>query len=327
MRGTVRSTEKGDYLKQLFKRHADRFSYVVAEDLETPGVFDDAVKGVDGVLHTASPFHMETEGKALTTLINPAVKGTKNVLASIAKEGKVKRVVITSSFAAIVDNNGKRMPYTYTEADWNISDAEGSAKEGDQQTPLNAYRASKTLAERAAWEFVETNDISFDLATINPPLVMGPLIHQVKSPDTLNTSAKSVWKLVHNGQGAPGCAVDVRDVAQAHVEALVRPNAGGQRFAPTIGKYCQQQCADIIHASKKPAVTNEWKKNTKTDIGDEPPPFDLDGSKTERELGIKYHSLQQMCVRGARWLAEGTYRTSAHSHTSLPSLCPFLPQH
>lgn len=310
VRGTVRSEEKGEYLRKLFSRHSDKFTYVIADDLESPGAFDEAAKGVDGVLHTASPFHLNAEGKALTALVNPAVNGTKNVLSSIHKAGGVKRVVITSSFASIskcgerlfnghailtepVEKNQK-LPYTFTEKDWNESDPVESEKEGNKQVPIGAYRASKTLAERAAWEFVESNSPSFDLATINPPLVLGPIIHQCKGPESLNTSAQATWNLIHGGVPGAGSAVDVRDAAQAHVEALVRPDAGGQRFAPTIGHYNWKQCADIIHSSKNPAVTEEWKKGTKTDIEQALPEANLDGSKTARELGVKYHSLQQM---------------------------------
>ncbi|PWN34163.1 NAD(P)-binding protein [Meira miltonrushii] len=293
VRGTVRSNEKGEYLKKLFKRHGDKFQYVIAEDLEKPNVFDEAVKGVDGVLHTASPFHMNAEGRALDALVNPAVNGTKSVLASIAKENKVKRVVVTSSFAAIIDSKKVKPPHTFTEADWNESDPIQSEQEGNAQSPaINAYRASKTLAERAAWDFVEANKPSFDLATINPPLVLGPIIHQVNSPDSLNTSAANIWKLMHGGSPTAAVAVDVRDTAKAHVEALLRPDAGGQRFGPSYGPYTYQEVSDIIHATKVP-IPDEWKKNTPTDINDSKAPVNLDGSKTERELGVQYHTFKQ----------------------------------
>lgn len=267
---------------------------MIAEDLETSGVFDEAVKGVDGVLHTASPFHMDAQGRALDALVNPAVKGTKNVLASIAKESKVKRVVVTSSFAAIIESS-RKPPVKYTEVDWNESDPLQSEREGNAQSPaLNAYRASKTLAERAAWEFVEANKPSFDLATINPPLILGPIIQQCSGPDSLNTSAKNVWTLLHGGKPTAGCAVDVRDAAKAHVEALLRPDAGGQRFAPSIGMYTWQQVADIIRATKVP-IPEEWRNKTTKDVGDSVSRVELDGSKTERELNVQYHSLKQ-CI-------------------------------
>jgi nucleoside-diphosphate-sugar epimerase len=174
VRTTVRSSAKGDYLKDVFHKHAGKFEYVIAEDVEKEGVFDDAVKGVDGVLHTASPFHFDSENQALDKLVKPALNGTKNVLNSIIKEKNVKRVIITSSFAAILDRNAPghaEGTKTYTEADWNVSDPTDSEKEGNSQAPINAYRASKSLAEKAAWEFHEAHQPTWDLATVNPPFI------------------------------------------------------------------------------------------------------------------------------------------------------------
>lgn len=154
--GTVRSEEKGRYLEQLFaKQYPGKFRHAIVADIEQPGGFDEAVKGVQAVLHTASPFHFNSEGKALDALVNPAVNGTKSVLKSIKDHGtEVKRVVLTSSFAAILDPSNKT-PKEYTEKDWNESSPANSAKEGNSQNPMDAYRASKSMAERAAWDFVE----------------------------------------------------------------------------------------------------------------------------------------------------------------------------
>jgi hypothetical protein len=102
VRATVRSLDKGEYIAELLgKRYSGKFDYVVVEDLEHEGAFDAAAHGVAGVLHTASPFHFDSEGRALDALINPAVNGTKNVLRSVLKADTVQRVVITSSFAAM----------------------------------------------------------------------------------------------------------------------------------------------------------------------------------------------------------------------------------
>ena len=300
----MRSSDKGDYLKKVFARHADKLEYVIAEDLEQAGVFDNAVKGVDGVLHTASPFHFNAENAALDKLVNPAVRGTKNVLSSIAKEPSIKRVVITSSFAAILDRNSKGHAEgvkVYTEADWNESDPRQSGEDGNAQTPMNTYRASKSLAEKAAWEFVEAHQPKWDLATINPPLILGPIIHQCASPDSLNTSIKLVWDLVHGSkkeselQGPAGCYVDVRDVAKAHVEALVQAAGGNERFAPTDGPFTWQDVADVIHATSL-SIPAEWKKNTPVGVkgaGLKVQQNKLDGSKTEKVLAIKYHDLKK----------------------------------
>jgi len=99
-----------------------------------PGVFDDHVKGVDGVLHTASPFHFNVENDPQGTLIKPAVNGTLSILKSIEKNGSsVRRVAITSSYAAILDRN-KKVPYEFTEKDWNNADPEEAEKIKNEQT-------------------------------------------------------------------------------------------------------------------------------------------------------------------------------------------------
>jgi nucleoside-diphosphate-sugar epimerase len=217
VRATVRSPSKGEHIAGLLgKRYPAKFEYVVVEDLEHEGAFDAAAHGVDGVLHTASPFHFDSEGRALDALINPAVNGTKNVLRSVLKADTVRRVVITSSFAAIgtavtvhptlpassftcrrsVEASSSNIHRGRLERVLTVrrkvllpaltkylivhaSLRKQSAEQGNQQGPMEAYRASKTLAERAAWEFVETHQPAWDLATINPPFVYGPLIQEV----------------------------------------------------------------------------------------------------------------------------------------------------
>ncbi|KAG9310432.1 hypothetical protein JVU11DRAFT_9572 [Chiua virens] len=117
VRGTARSVAKGDFLKNVFASYGDRFEVVVVEDIALDGAFDEAVKGVDAIEHTASPFHMNAIDP--DELIKPAVNGTVGMLKSILKDGssKVKRVVITSSGAAVLREDPN--PITFTEADWN----------------------------------------------------------------------------------------------------------------------------------------------------------------------------------------------------------------
>ncbi|PWN50492.1 NAD(P)-binding protein [Violaceomyces palustris] len=299
VRGTVRSEDKGEYLKELFKEYGDGFEFVIAEDLEKEGAFDEAVKGVDAVLHTASPFHFNVEGDPLGKLINPAVNGTNNVLNSIHKHGdKVQRVVVTSSYAAILDST-KPVPQTFTEEDWNESSPANVEKLGNRQEGSDAYRASKTLAERAAWRFVKEKGTRFDLVTINPPLVLGPAIHEVHSPDKLNTSVANIWNLFHGSKsdgdlpGPAGCFVDVRDVAWAHVESLSNQEAGGQRFGCSNGKWSWQDASDVLSVYDR--IPEEWRKSVpvgKRGGGREVVQNDFDGSKATRVLGVKYHSLK-----------------------------------
>ncbi|CEH16095.1 d-lactaldehyde dehydrogenase [Ceraceosorus bombacis] len=306
VRGTVRSTEKGHYLQQLFHSQQqqfakDKFEFVIAEDLEKEGAFDQAVVGVDAVFHSGSPFHYDAKGQALTKLVHPAVNGTKNVLNSIHAHGtSVKRVIIFSSFAAIVEVS-KPVPTVFNEESWNETHAKESAEKGEDQDPLAAYRASKTLAERAAWGFVEEKKVPWDLVTVNPPFIFGPPIHDVSGgAEKLNTSLSIFWGLLHGSKSesdllAPGGSlVDVRDVAETHVQALKHGQAGGQRYAPTSGPFTFQDIADAVHGAAQGLVPEEWKKATpkgKAGKGKEVVQNSLDGSKTAEQLGIKYKSI------------------------------------
>ncbi|URE38287.1 NmrA-like family [Musa troglodytarum] len=179
------------------------------------GSFDAVVEGCDGVFHTASPFyHAVTNPQA--ELIEPAVKGTLNVLASCMKSS-VKKVVVTSSMAAVVYNSKPRTPDVVVDETW------FSSPEVCEQRK-QWYVLSKTLAEEAAWKFSKENDI--DIVTINPAMVIGPLLQS-----TLNTSSAAVLNLINGSSTFPNAAfgwVNVQDVAMAHVLAFELPSASGR---------------------------------------------------------------------------------------------------
>ena len=160
--------------------------------------FDEAVKGVDAIQHTASPFHFNVTDPQ--ELINPAVAGTTSVLKSALKTGSsVKRVIVLSSCAA-VQTSGLSEPKVFTEADWNEAAIKEVETKGKDASPIDAYMASKTLAERAAWNWYEKNksSVSWDLVTLQPPYVFGPIIHECKGLESLNTSAGLWFHMVLN---------------------------------------------------------------------------------------------------------------------------------
>jgi nucleoside-diphosphate-sugar epimerase len=142
----------------------------------------------DGILHTASPFHFNVTNPQ-KQLMEPAIQGTVGILQAAKKYApSVKRIVITSSFASVLDaTQGNSPGKTYTEADWNPITWELGL-----ENALNGYRASKKLAETAAWEFVEREKPGFEIATINPPMVFGPPKPYISSLENLNTS-NEVW--------------------------------------------------------------------------------------------------------------------------------------
>jgi len=225
------------------------------------------------------------------------------VLKAIVKNApSVKRVVITSSFASIVDaGKGHAVGYTYSENDWNPVTAEQATKD-----PSTGYRASKTLAEKAAWEFVEKEKPGFTLTAMNPPLVLGPIVHYLNSLDALNTSNQRIRNLVQGKcrEEIPETGtylwVDVRDLALAHVKAVEVEEAAGKRFFVTAGHFSNKEIAEIIRKNFKEygeALPAEGVKG-----GDYPEKgiYGFDNGRTKEVLGIKFRSLEESIVDTVR---------------------------
>lgn len=221
VRGSVRSltkTGKVQHLKDM-KEQVDLFE----ADLMVEGSFDACFTGCSAVLHVASPFTLGSDDPQ-KEIIDPAVKGTLNVLESCKRVG-VKRVVLTSSCAAIVEHDTAINPEKYegkvwTEKDWNTT-----------ATLENApYPLSKVLAEKAAWEFCEKNDII--LTTICPNFVMGPPL----STRGDSTSVNMIKQLLGGAfiqEGLPNYSwglVHVRTVSEAHVLAISNKGAENERI-------------------------------------------------------------------------------------------------
>ncbi|EPS73808.1 alcohol dehydrogenase-like protein, partial [Genlisea aurea] len=205
----------------------ERLTLLKANLLEN-GSFDSVVEGCEGVFHTASPFfHTTTDPQV--ELIDPAVKGTLNVLGSCVKFPSVKRVVLTSSIAAVAYNAKPRTPDVVVDETW-WSDPE-ICRKFEQW-----YVLSKTLAEDAAWKFAKEKGI--DLVTINPAMVIGPMLQP-----SLNTSSAAILNLINGAETFPNTTfgwINVKDVALAHILAYEDPSANG--------RYCLVE--KVAHASE-----------------------------------------------------------------------------
>jgi nucleoside-diphosphate-sugar epimerase len=215
VRGTVRSLNKAREVMRLrdLPGAADRLELVEA-DLNTPASFDAAARGCASAMHTASPYALHVEDPT-RDLVDPAVNGTRNVLAACARAATVSRVVLTSSMAAITDE--PESDHVLTEKDWNTKSS----------LDRNPYYYSKTMAERAAWEFVEREKPPFDLVAINPFLIIGPSL--VPSLNVSNQIFVDLLKGTYPGiVSLTWGFVDVRDVAEAHVRAMETPSANGR---------------------------------------------------------------------------------------------------
>lgn len=305
IRGTVRSASKGQHLKKEFIKYGDKFEVVIVEDITKEGAFDEAVQGVDAIAHTASPFHFNVQRPE--ELIEPAVNGTVGILRSALKYGsRVKRIVITSSVAAIVHEG--IVPTTFTEENWNHQCLEVVKNLGEKAPNLMKYRASKTLAEQAAWKFVEEHkhQIRWDLAVLNPPLVFGPAIHELTNPASLNISAKMFYDYVADASKAEAvgsdflsqngsCYVDVRDLAEAHRLALEKEKAGGERIIINAGVFKWQDFIDAANAlSPIPRLLKPLPKGIPHSGSGHLGAVHLvsyDATKSDRILGLKYRSI------------------------------------
>ncbi len=231
VRTTVRNLKRESDVRAML-RHAgadpgNRLSFFAA-DLERGAGWPEAVSGCEYVLHVASPFPA-TVPKHEDELIIPAREGALRVLRA-ARDAGVARVVLTSSFAAIGYGH-KPQEEPFTERDWTDLNGDG----------LTAYVKSKTIAERAAWDFISSQEPNgsggqLQLSVINPVGVFGPVL----GPD-FSTSILIVQRLMDGAiPGLPKLyfgAVDVRDVAALHLRAMTHPAASGERFLAVAGDF------------------------------------------------------------------------------------------
>jgi nucleoside-diphosphate-sugar epimerase len=225
VRTTVRSLAKEPAVRAMLEAAgadaAGRLSFIAAE-LESDAGWPEAVVGCEYVLHVASPLP-PAPPKNAQELIVPAREGTLRVLRA-ARDGGVKRVVLTSSFAAIGYGHRPQIE-PFTEGYWT-----------DPSGQVGAYVKSKTLAERAAWNFITNEGGGLELSVINPVVVLGPVL----SPD-YSSSVLLIQRMLEGGM--PGCprlyfgVVDVRDVADLHIRAMTHPAAKGQRFLAVAGDF------------------------------------------------------------------------------------------
>jgi len=301
VRGTLRSPERETGLRETFSKYIDdnaQLQFITA-DLGSDDGWDEAVHGCQFILHVASPF-TPAPPKHEDDHIIPAREGTMRVLKA-AVAANVKRVVMTSSIVAIVIGHDRDASRTFTENDW--SQLERGA---------DAYQKSKTIAERAAWDFVNglKGDDPLELAVINPGLVLGPILDADFSP-----SGEVIRKLMRREY--PGCpdlgwpVVDVRDVAEAHIAAMITPEATGKRFICAIENYSMQEIAIVLNKAfaqkgyKIPTrrlpnfimrIASIWDKTARLVINDLGHRTEVSNDRIKKVLNWKPRSLEEMVV-------------------------------
>ena len=267
------------------------------------GAFDVAMQGCEIVLHMASPFVVTNYKDAIKDIIEPAVIGTENVLNSVNRTASVKRVVVTSSIAATYGDAIDILTTTnncFDESHWNTSSS-------PEHQP---YPYSKVAAERKAWEMAQAQT-RWDLVCINPALVLGPSL-------TKNTQSGSVEVLLQfaNGMTLAGVPamwngiVDVRDVADAHIQAALNPAAegryiisGGTLSLLEMGKTLAQHFGRKYPFPRNPLPKFAFKafvpllgfsrKFVELNMGY---PIYFNAEKSQRELGMHYRNIETSLI-------------------------------
>ena len=232
-------------------------------------------------------------------IFDPSIQGTKSILQAVEKYSpQVKRIVITFSFTAIADpTQGLRPGYTCSEQDWNTVTYE-QAKSADAFT---AYCASKTIAEKAAWDLVKEGTPNFHVAIICPPMVYGPIGHDA-SLDHLNSSSADIYRLMNGSQKKPEptavpAFADVRDVAEAHLKAYEAPK--GSRYFIATGNFQYPEVCEIIkkalpaYASKVPDPSSTEQVET----------YKVNNEHARKDLGMHFTPLDQTISDAAKSLA------------------------
>ncbi|KAH0542794.1 hypothetical protein FGG08_002842 [Glutinoglossum americanum] len=310
VRSVVRSQAKAEQVHSDHPNAGSKLDFFIVPDITTAGAFNEAVKSTppfDTIIHTASPFLYSAANDNLDFL-NPALLGTTEILKSTKSFApEVKRVIITSSFAAVIDASvpedaGK----IYTSEDWN-------PVSWDEALTLDkawAYRASKKFAEKAAWDFLRNEKPHFDLVTFNPPMVYGPLRHSVSKITDLNQSNARIWNLFINSSKDAELPpnglyifADVRDLAYAHVQAALLPEASNRRFIFSRSQVSSQEISDILRenlpelAERTPIGRPGTKSLHKG-------AYDADSTLVKDVLKIRFRSVESTFVDLAKQLLE-----------------------
>ena len=293
--------EKLKFLDELAAKSKGEIKYFKS-DLLTEGSYDEAMKDCELVFHTASPFTIDIKNPQ-KELVDPAKLGTRNVLESANRTESVKRVVVTSSCAAIYGDNAdlKNTPNgIFTEDIWNTTSNIGHG----------AYSYSKTLAEQEAWE-ISKKQSRWNLVVVNPSLVMGPAVN----PLAVTSESFKLIKQFGDGtlkQGVPSMGwgiVDVRDLAVAHFQAGFVPGAKGRHITSgynttylELAKTLQPKYASKYPIPKKkmpkwliwllgPMINKALtRKFVSQNIGY---PWIGDNTKSKKELSVTYRPLEE----------------------------------
>ncbi|MBH07639.1 MAG: diaminohydroxyphosphoribosylaminopyrimidine deaminase [Flavobacteriales bacterium] len=308
----IHNKEKINHLLEYGKKYKGNIKFFSA-DLIEKNSFDEAMRNCSIIFHTASPFKLEIKD-SIKELINPALDGTKNVFSSADKVDSIKKIVLTSSVAAM---------YTDASECKNLINNEITELVWNKTASVNyqPYSYSKTLAEKEAWRLYKKQR-KWELVVINPSLVLGPF------PNATQNTSESINLLKQIGDGTfkigvpkmPIGVVDVRDVADAHYEAAFNKNASGRYITSAyntsfleISKLLNSEFGDSFPIPKRPlpkwlvfligpllnkALTRKYIRNNFNKD------FRANNNKIQKELGINFRPLKQTLIESFQSLID-----------------------
>lgn len=296
VRASVRSDRRKVELEGLFPGATLEFATL---DLTKDDGWQDALQGCDVLMHTASPFPL-AEPKDPQDLIRPAVDGTLRAMRA-AQQAGIKRVILTSSCAAIYKQADKPKSQPSDETNWTTPGAPF----------VGAYEASKTLAEKAAWDFVaDSPDIA--LTTINPGAVFGPPM-DARFGASLELVEQLMTGKVPMAPPVDMVAVDVRDVARMHVAAIDVEATKGERFAAVSGTHSFLEFGSILKSwdssLKTPGrevpvwvlrIMGLFSKDAKGVLGNVGRTLAVSGAKAEATFGFKFIPVKEALIASAQ---------------------------
>jgi len=295
VRASVRSDARRKELEALFPDAMLEFATL---DLTKDQGWAEALKGCEVLIHTASPFPL-SEPKDPQELIRPAVDGTLRAMRA-AKDAGIKRVILTSSCAAIYKQSGKPKMSPSDESNWTTPD----------DPSVGPYETSKTLAEKAAWDFVAEHT-DFALTTINPGAVFGPPM-DARYGSSLELVEQLMTGKVPMAPPMDMVAVDVRDVARMHVDAINLDATKGERFAAASGTYRILELGNMLkdwdHSLKTPSreapawllrFMGPFSRDVKAVTHNIGRTLGVSGAKAERIFGFEFIPVKDAIIESA----------------------------
>ncbi|KAF4815094.1 putative uncharacterized oxidoreductase [Colletotrichum siamense] len=306
IRGTVRARASAKAVVDALSQYgADKLEVIEVPDIAAAGAFDEAVKGVHGIVHLAQPATFDIPDPAP---IMALVKGsTIGILESASKSPSVKSVILLSSAGAVGSN--KEGPYIFTEKDWNDAAVEAFEQLGAKTPGAFIYLASKVIGEREFWKFREERKPSFTMTALNPVYVTGPPLTPPETPEKIVDSARYVWRIMSGAEiiDPPygyGWYVDVRDVAKLILFAVERADeADGERYISSTCWGPPQAAADILRPAYPRLPIKEGKPGEGYLPGFKAPgPLDFDGSKALKAVGQGFVPYDQSLLDMAKMI-------------------------